>query len=101
MTDPAIVPPDGRFQPIRGFGKLWRERPDVRDRLGWALGVELGFDAKLQEQIAEPGVPKTSFLQMYNGQVAALVVKHVLLVTLTVFGLVVQSRYRRRYAVDE
>ncbi len=36
-----------------------------------------------------------------RGQVAALVVKHVLLVTLTVFGLVVQSRYRRRYAVDE
>ena len=36
-----------------------------------------------------------------RGQVASLVVKHVLLVTLTVFGLVVQGRYRRRYGVDE
>jgi uncharacterized membrane protein len=32
-----------------------------------------------------------------RGQVAALVVKHVLLVTLTVLGLLVQNRYRRKY----
>ena len=32
-----------------------------------------------------------------RGQVAALVAKHVLLVSLTVFGLLVQRRYRRRY----
>ena len=32
-----------------------------------------------------------------RGQVAALVVKHVLLVSLTVFGVIVQNRYRRRY----
>ncbi len=32
-----------------------------------------------------------------RGQVAALVVKHVLLVSLTVLGLLVQTRYRRRY----
>jgi len=32
-----------------------------------------------------------------RGQIAALVVKHVLLVSLTIAGLVVQLRYRRRY----
>ena len=36
-----------------------------------------------------------------RGQVAALVVKHVLLVTLTVLGLVGQSRYRRKYGTHE
>lgn len=32
-----------------------------------------------------------------RGQVAALVVKHVVLISLTVLGLLVQTRYRRRY----
>lgn len=35
-----------------------------------------------------------------RGQVPALVLKHVLLVGLTVFGMVVHNRYRRRYAVE-
>lgn len=41
-TDPQIVPPRDRFQPIRGFGKLWRENPEVRLALGWALDIERG-----------------------------------------------------------
>ena len=32
-----------------------------------------------------------------NGQIAALVVKHILLVTVTVFGLIAHVRYQRRY----
>lgn len=36
-----------------------------------------------------------------RGQVAALVVKHVLLVTLTVLGLLVQNRYQRKYGTHE
>ncbi len=36
-----------------------------------------------------------------RGQTAALVVKHVLLVSLTVFGLLVQNRYRRKYSAHE
>ena len=36
-NDPAIVPPEGMFQPERGFGKVWRETPGVSDRLGWAV----------------------------------------------------------------
>ncbi len=41
-TDPQIVPPADRFQPVRGFGKLWRENPEVRLALGWALDIERG-----------------------------------------------------------
>jgi hypothetical protein len=41
--DPSIVPPEeDLYQPIRGFGKLWRENPAVREALGWALEDEMG-----------------------------------------------------------
>jgi len=41
-TDAA--PPSGGVQePAFGFGKVWREQPGVRDRLGWALTEERGF----------------------------------------------------------
>lgn len=41
--DPEIQPPEGLFQPRRGFGVLWRENPKIRDRLGWATGEEIPF----------------------------------------------------------
>lgn len=33
-------PPQGLVEPIRGFGKLWRENPEVRNTLGWAIVPE-------------------------------------------------------------
>jgi WD40 repeat protein len=41
--DPSIEPPEGRYEPVRGFGKLWRENPEVRDALGWAVTPEFGY----------------------------------------------------------
>lgn len=41
--DPEIVPPEGLEQPTRGFGKLWRENPELREALGWAVTPEFGF----------------------------------------------------------
>ncbi len=42
--DPAIVPPgEGFAQPERGFGKLWREHPEIREALGWGTTPEFGF----------------------------------------------------------
>ena len=42
--DPSITglsPPSSNLQePIRGFGKIWREAGGVRDSLGWATGNE-------------------------------------------------------------
>ncbi len=42
-NDPSLVPPDGRYQPQRGFGKLWRESPGLRDQLGWGVTPEFGY----------------------------------------------------------
>lgn len=39
-SDPTIVPPADFFAPTRGFGKVWREQPGVRDALGWAYWPE-------------------------------------------------------------
>ena len=38
--DPSLTPPPGFEQPIRGFGKVWREHPDLAERLGWAMTPE-------------------------------------------------------------
>jgi hypothetical protein len=57
-SDPTIVPPAGLYQPIRGFGKLWRTNSRVRDGLGWATAPEQGFYTQWQMQIAESiGIP--------------------------------------------
>jgi hypothetical protein len=36
----GLTPPAGLYEPQRGFGKVWREQPGVRERLGWALETE-------------------------------------------------------------
>jgi len=50
--DPAIIPPDGLRQPMRGFGKLWRDNEAIREALGWALDPEFGH---LTHYTFEPG----------------------------------------------
>jgi len=47
-SDPALTPPPGRFQPVRGFGLVWRSDPEVQARLGWALRPEHGFTTRIQ-----------------------------------------------------
>lgn len=42
-SDPALNVPAGLYQPIRGFGDLWRKNDFVRDVLGWAVDDEYGF----------------------------------------------------------
>lgn len=34
---PAVTPPAGRYVPRRGFGKVWFENADVRNKIGWAI----------------------------------------------------------------
>jgi hypothetical protein len=38
--DSGLTPPASRLEPQRGFGKLWRERPLIRQSLGWATAPE-------------------------------------------------------------
>lgn len=42
-SDETIVPPDDMLQPVRGFGKLWRTVPNLRESLGWAVSQEFGY----------------------------------------------------------
>jgi hypothetical protein len=50
-TDPfsgGETPPNGLKEPVRGFGKVWRSNPDVRNGLGWATTDEAGNNATIQ-----------------------------------------------------
>ena len=40
-----LTPPAGTTQPVRGFGKAWREglTDEQRERLGWAASIEVRF----------------------------------------------------------
>jgi hypothetical protein len=67
-SDPSIVPPAGLYQPIRGFGKVWRETTGVWDKLGWATAPEQGFDTMFQAQIAE-SIGATAFLRALDGKI--------------------------------
>jgi hypothetical protein len=46
--DPELTPPEGLRQPVRGFGLVWRQSPRVRDRLGWAIDQEMGYETIVQ-----------------------------------------------------
>jgi hypothetical protein len=45
------TPPPGRYEPVRGFGKLWYENTGarIRARLGWATDLEAGGLGARQE----------------------------------------------------
>ncbi len=47
-SDPSLAPPDGMFQPVRGFGLVWRSNARVRQRLGWATKPEVSYQSALQ-----------------------------------------------------
>jgi hypothetical protein len=49
-ADPASggeTPPPGLVEPVRGFGKVWRNNPDVRASLGWGVAAEAGGSAAM------------------------------------------------------
>jgi hypothetical protein len=64
--DPALSPPAGLQQPIRGFGLVWRNDPDVRQRLGWAVDQEQGFNTTIQHDAYDYG---SVYLRALDGNV--------------------------------
>jgi hypothetical protein len=66
--DPALEPPPGLLQPVRGFGKVWRENPLVRSRLGWATASEQPFQATLQKEMVETP-PSVGYLELLDGRI--------------------------------
>jgi len=50
-VDPIVTglqPPAGLQEPAFGLGKVWREQPGVRDRLGWATEGEQAYQGASQ-----------------------------------------------------
>jgi hypothetical protein len=47
--DSTQLPPSGLEAPKRGFGRLWRDKPDLSQSLGWAKSPERGFEGAVQE----------------------------------------------------
>jgi photosystem II stability/assembly factor-like uncharacterized protein len=49
-SDPKLTPPAGRLQPVRGFGKVWREQMGAAGAsIGWAMEAERGTPGSVQE----------------------------------------------------
>lgn len=42
-VDTRGVPPAERFRPDGGFGKIWSNFPNIRERIGWATSGEQGY----------------------------------------------------------
>lgn len=67
-SDPTLTPPPGRVQPVRGFGKLWRENLDVRERVGWGLSPERAYTAVWQPQLRD-SISSVAYLSVADGRV--------------------------------
>ncbi|HMO59099.1 MAG TPA: serine/threonine protein kinase, partial [Roseiflexaceae bacterium] len=42
-TATPLEPPPGQVMPVRGFGRVWANYPEVRDVLGFATAPEVGL----------------------------------------------------------
>ena len=65
------MPPLDRDAPSSGFGKVWANAPGVRDKIGWALGDEQGYETTLQG-VAQTRVPRPEyafFITLPDGEV--------------------------------
>ena len=74
--NPAIVPPLGYYQPVRGFGVAWRDEQApagarVRDRLGWATDEEFPVSNAAFQCDARAGYSRC-YITGPNSQIYAL-----------------------------
>ncbi|MCA9988687.1 MAG: hypothetical protein KDE59_30480 [Anaerolineales bacterium] len=69
--DETLVVPAGFFQPVRGFGLVWREQPGVKNALGWALAPETGQELTWQD--AQPTeLEAVRYLQLADATILRL-----------------------------
>lgn len=66
VDDPALAPPGGMSQPVRGFGLVWRSNTAIRDALGWATLPEAQYDGFWQD------FERGSLFRGDNGRIYAL-----------------------------
>ena len=70
-SDPAITPPQGLYQPIRGFGKVWRNHPEVQSGLNWAIANESAVPVTYQRQMQE-SIGGVVYIQVESGPLLRL-----------------------------
>jgi hypothetical protein len=74
--DPANAteetPPEGLFEPVGGFGKVWREQPHVRDSLGWGTAKEALYSVKFQVEAGET-LPTIAYLTRPDDSILKLI----------------------------
>lgn len=70
--DPALIPPEGLYQPVRGFGKVWREVPGLMDKLGWATLPESAYQVTYQGEARE-SIPGVVYLTHPDGRILQLI----------------------------
>lgn len=62
--------PEGKIRPTNGFGRVWAYLDDVRDRLGWATGIETGYNLTITptgDESAEYNIPPSGKLFIEPG----------------------------------
>jgi hypothetical protein len=70
-SEPTLNPPSGLVQPVRGFGKVWRELVWLQDELGWATAGESAFQLKFQVETRE-SIPGVSYLTLPDGRLVQI-----------------------------
>jgi hypothetical protein len=65
------TPPDGLFEPVGGFAKVWREHPSVRADLGWGTAAEWLYTVTYQSESRE-SLPGVSYLTRPDGSIVRL-----------------------------
>lgn len=76
LSDPTIVPPAGFYQPVRGFGRVWREEATVRGKLGWATAEEQAYLAQQQYGPLIDLKGSTMYLSLPNRQTVVKLLNH-------------------------
>lgn len=63
-----IAPPPNHVPPVRGFGRVWQHEQEIRERLGWPLGLEQSYTAQFQAS-GETTSNQYFYVSIPNGQV--------------------------------
>jgi len=66
-SDPNLTPPEGLYQPVRGFGKVWRE-VSRNTNIGWATAPEQPYTLTTQSSIQESPI-SNYYLTLPDGRV--------------------------------
>jgi hypothetical protein len=69
-SDPNLIVPAGWYQPVDSIGKVWRDNPEVRNRLGWAYEPQSRFAGRIQSYLVQSGLPSgdTHFFFIDHGK---------------------------------